>query len=46
MVESLAEYGHIGFILLIMFWMLIVRFTLWTLDRLFPRIERNCDDDR
>lgn len=44
MVKLLASSDWAGLLLLLLLWMFIVRLAFWTLDRLFPRIERRSDD--
>lgn len=44
MFEVLASSDWAGLLLLLLLWMFIVRLAFWTLDRLFPRIERIPDD--
>ncbi len=44
MVEVLVSSDWSGLVLLLLLWMFIVRLAFWTLDRLFPRIERRADD--
>ena len=43
MLQLLTASNNIGLFLIILLWMLIVRLALWTLDMLFPRIERSLD---
>lgn len=44
MFEVLASSDWAGPLLLLLLWLFIVRLAFWTLDRLFPRIERIPDD--
>jgi hypothetical protein len=44
MFELLITSNNIGLFLIIMLWMLIVRLALWSLDMLYPRIERSNDE--
>lgn len=44
MFEDFASSEWAGLVFLILLWMFIVGLALWTLDQLFPRIERSQDD--
>jgi hypothetical protein len=46
MLQILTASNNIGLFLILMLWMLIVRLALWTLDVLFPRIERSIAQPR
>lgn len=46
MLQILTASNNIGLFLILMLWMLIVRLALWTLDVLFPRVERSSAQPR